>query len=36
MKPPKHFKIRLNPEILISYIPQANDVEKKKKIQEKK
>ncbi len=36
MKSQKDFKIRLNPEILISYIPQANDVEKKKKIQEKK
>ena len=35
MKSQKDFKIRLNPEILISYIPQANDIEKNKKTQEK-
>lgn len=35
MKSQKDFKIRLNPELLISYVPQANDIEKKKKIKEK-
>lgn len=35
MKSQKDFKIRLNPELLISYVPQVNDIEKKKKIKEK-
>ena len=35
MKSQKDFKIRLNPEILISYIPQASDIEKSEKIKDK-